>query len=99
MSFGFKNTRVTYQRLVDQVFRQQIGRNVEIYVDDIIIKSLEMVDFVDELEETLATLRDVGLKLNPTKCTFEVSSWKFFGYIISHKGLRTNPEKTQASGP
>lgn len=66
MSFGFKNTRVTYQRLVDQVFRQQIGRNVEIYVDDIVIKSRQMIDFADDLEETLATLRDVWLKLSPT---------------------------------
>lgn len=63
---------------------------------DIVVKSRRMDDFADDLTETLATLRRVGLKLNPAKCTFGVRSGKFLGYIVSHKELRTNLEKTQA---
>lgn len=71
MPFGLKNAGVTYQRLVNKVFRKQIGRNVEIYVDNIVIKSPKMKDYARDLIETLDTLRRIGLKLNPAKCTLE----------------------------
>lgn len=88
--------RKTYQRMVDQVFQHQVRRNIEVYVNDIIIKSRKMDDFADDLEEMLTTLREVDFKLNPAKCTFGVGSGKFLGYIVSHKELRANPKKTQA---
>lgn len=68
--------------------------NIEVYIDDIVIKSHKITDFVGDLEETMKMLRQVGLTLNPTKCTFGVSSGKFLGHIISHLGLKANPEKT-----
>lgn len=68
MPFGLKNAGATYQRLIDEVFRKQIGRNVVIYVDNIIIKSLRMEDYARDLIEILDTLRRIDLKLNLAKC-------------------------------
>ncbi|KAL0405813.1 UNVERIFIED_CONTAM: hypothetical protein Slati_3895200 [Sesamum latifolium] len=71
--FGLKNAGATYQRLVDKIFRPQLGRNMEVYVDDMLIKSKEAHQHVEDLEETFAVLRKYGLKLNPGKCAFGVS--------------------------
>ena len=57
MSFGLKNARATCQRLVNKMFSKQIGRNMEIYVDDMLVKSKEELTHLDDLEETFATLR------------------------------------------
>lgn len=94
MSFGLKNAGATYQHLVDHVFRHQIGRNDLIYVDDIFIKSKIPSDFPKDLIETLEMPR-VGLKLNPSKCSFGVQTEKFLGYRISHLGLGVNPNKVK----
>lgn len=67
---------------------------MEIYVDKIMIKSKQMVDFASDLEKILSSLRRVGLKLNPIKCTYRVKSGKFLGHIFSHMGLNANHEKT-----
>lgn len=67
-------------------------------MDDIVIKSRKMADFVKDLEETLYNRRRVGLKLNPSKCTFGVKSGKFLGHIVSHRGLQGNPEKASVFG-
>ncbi|XP_073064080.1 uncharacterized protein [Primulina eburnea] len=81
MPFGLKNAGATYQRLMDKVFSAQVGRNVEVYVDDILIKSKGLADLIVDLRETFATLRSYGLKLNPQKCTFGVRSGKLLGYM------------------
>ena len=96
MPFGLKNTGVTYQRLVNQIFKKQIGRNVEVYVDDMLVKSREKEDHLDDLRETFNTLRQYHMKLNPSKCAFGVSSGKFLGFIISQRGIEANPEKVRA---
>ena len=67
-----KNAGATYQRLVNYMFRPQIGQNVEVYVDDMLVKSLDEGKHVDDLEETLDTLRQYNMKLNPNKCAFGV---------------------------
>ena len=77
MTFGLKNTGATYQRLVKCMFSQQIGINVEVYVDDMLVKSNDEVDHLDDLRETFNTLRKYKMKLNPTKCVFAISSGKF----------------------
>lgn len=66
---------------------------MEIYVDDIVIKSSWMEDYVHDLMESLSTLRNIGIKLNPAKCTFGVSFGKFLGHVIFSKGLLANPAK------
>ena len=74
MPFGLKNAGATYQRLVNKIFSRQIGRNMEVYVDDMLVKSKEEDTHLDDLKETFATLRQYQMRLNPSKCTFGVSS-------------------------
>ncbi|XP_071712607.1 uncharacterized protein [Rutidosis leptorrhynchoides] len=93
MPFGLKNAGATYQRLVDKVFRKQLGRNLEAYVDDMVIKSPEESTLLTDIQETFNTLRSVNMKLNPKKCSFGVEEGKFLGYYITKKGIIANPEK------
>ena len=83
MPFGLKNVGALYQRLVNHMFHPQIGRNVEVYVDDILVKSLDEERHLDDLQETFDTLRRHQMKLNPNKCVFGVSSGKFLGFMVS----------------
>jgi hypothetical protein len=75
---------------------EQLGRNVEAYIDDIVVKSREARTLIDDLEETFASLRKVDLRLNPKKCVFGVPSGKLLGFLVSHKGIEANPEKVKA---
>ena len=83
MPFELKNVEVTYQRLVNKMFNRQIGRNMEVYVDDILVKSKEELAHLDDLRETFATLKQYQMKLNPSKCVFGVASSKFLGFMVS----------------
>ena len=96
MPFGLKNAGATYQRLVNRLFHDQLGRNMEAYVDDMLVKSLLAEEHPTDLEECFKTLRRFQLKLNPTKCAFGVSAGKFLGYIVHHRGIEVNPEKIKA---
>ena len=96
MPFGLKNAGVTYQRLVNHMFHSQIGRNVEVYVDDMLVKSQDEKIHLDNLQETFDTLRQYNMKLNPSKCAFGVSSGKFLGFMVSHRGIEANSDKIQA---
>ena len=96
MSFGLKNARATYQRLVNHMFRPQIGRNIEVYVDDMLVKSLDEGKHLDDLQETFNTLKRYNMKLNPNKCAFGVALGKFLGFMVSHRGIEGNPEKIKA---
>ncbi|XP_074570551.1 uncharacterized protein LOC141827208 [Curcuma longa] len=96
MPFGLKNVGATYQRLMDRVFEQQRGRNVEVYVDDILIKSEKVAQLTDDISKTFNTLRQYGLKLNPNKCLFGVKGGCFLGYIVTERGIEANPEKVRA---
>ncbi|XP_050233160.1 uncharacterized protein LOC126681656 [Mercurialis annua] len=96
MPFGLKNAGATYQRLVNFMFQDQLGKNVEAYVDDIIVKSLTAEEHAQDLEETFKVLNKFGMKLNPAKCAFGVKAGKFLGYLISQRGIEANPEKIQA---
>ena len=96
MPFGLKNVGATYQRLVNQMFNKQIGRNMEVYVDNMLVKSKEKKDHLDDLKKTFNTLRPYSMKLNPSKCAFGVSSKKFLSFMVSQKGIKANPEKVRA---
>ena len=96
MPFGLKNARATYQRLVNKMFSKQIGRNMEVHVDDMLVKSKEELAHLDDLEETFGTLRQYKMKLNPSKCAFGVASGKFLGFMVSQREIKANPEKVQA---
>ncbi|GKD96379.1 reverse transcriptase domain-containing protein [Tanacetum coccineum] len=93
MPFGLRNAGATYQRLVDKAFHKQIGRNLEVYVDDLVIKSRTEDEIVRDIEETFKTLREINMKLNPKKCTFGVEEGMFLGYKVNSKGLKVCPDK------
>ena len=69
---------------------------MEVYVDDILIKSLYVEDHISHLQQAFSTLRKYNMKLNPAKCSFRVSSGKFLGYIVTHRGIEANPEQIRA---
>ena len=96
MSFGLKNAGATYQRLVNQMFHPQIGRNVEVYVDYMLVKSTREMQHLDDLQETFDTLRQYKMKLNLRKCAFGVASGKFLGFMVSQRGIEANLDKIQA---
>jgi ribonuclease HI len=96
MPFGLKNAGATYQRLVNCMFKDQIGRNIEVYVDDMLVKSRKAEDHLKDLQQTFEVLKRYGMKLNPAKCTFGVSSGKFLGFMVSERGIEANPEKIRA---
>ena len=96
MLFGLKNTGATYQRLVNKVFADKIGRSMEVYMDDMLVKSLTIKQHIKDLADTFASLRLYNMKLNPEKCTFGVEADKFLGFIVSQRGIKINPEKIQA---
>ena len=96
MPFGLKNAGATYQRLMNKMFVHQIGRNVQVYVDDMLVKSLRKDNHLDNLRETFDTLRSYNMKLNPNKCAFGVMAGKFLGFMVSQRGIEVNPEKIRA---
>ena len=83
MSFGLKNAWATYQRLMNKMFTHQIGRNVQVYVDDMLVKILHEKDHLNDLQETFDTLRSYNMKMNPSKCAFGVTAGKFLGFMVS----------------
>ena len=83
MPFRLKNTGATYQRLVNRMFSHQIGRNMKVYVDDMLVKSKDKANHLDDLKERFSTLRKYSIKLNLTKCVFAVASGKFLGFMVS----------------
>nr|KYP69821.1 Retrovirus-related Pol polyprotein from transposon 297 family [Cajanus cajan] len=95
MPFGLKNAGATYQRLMDKVFAEQIGRNLEVYVDDMVIKTKSANDHVRDLEEIFQQVRRYNMRLNPEKCVFGVQGGKFLGFMITCRGIEANPDKCQ----
>ena len=96
MPFGLKNTGAMYQRLMDKVLAPMLGRNVQAYVDDMVVTSLEKSKHVADLEELFVTIARYKLKLNPEKCVFGVEAGKFLGFLLSERGIEANPEKCAA---
>jgi dsDNA-binding SOS-regulon protein len=96
MSFGLKNAGATYQRAIQACFKKQLNKNVEAYVDDVVVKTRNSETLIAELEDTFASLREYRWKLNPNKCVFGVPSGKLLGFIINHHGIEANPEKISA---
>ncbi|XP_074327541.1 uncharacterized protein LOC141665455 [Apium graveolens] len=86
----------TYQRLVNRMFKNQIGRTMEVYVDDMLVKSRVASDHVTHLAEMFNILRRFYMKLNPQKCVFGVELRKFLGFIVNHHGIEANPAKIKA---
>ena len=97
MPFGLKNAAgATYQRLMDKVLAPMLGRNVQAYVDDMVVTSLEKSRHVTDLEELFVTIARYKLKLNPEKCIFSVEAGKFLGFLLWERGIEANPDKCAA---
>ena len=96
MPFGLKNASATYQRLMNRMFAPQIGRNVQVYVDYMLVKSRREEDYLEDLKETFDTLRSYNMKLNLGKCAFGVMAGKFLGFMVSQRGIEANPDKIRA---
>nr|CAE02216.2 OSJNBb0002N06.6 [Oryza sativa Japonica Group]CAH66592.1 OSIGBa0092G14.3 [Oryza sativa] len=96
MPFGLRNAGATFARLVYKVLGKQLGRNVEAYVDDIVVKSRKAFNQAIDLQETFDSLRTAGIRLNPEKCVFGVRAGKLLGFLVSERGIEANPEKIDA---
>ena len=96
MPYGLKSARSTFARAVQIGFEPQLHKNIEAYMDDIVVKTQDKPTLIQDLEETLANLRKINLKLNPEKCVFGVPSGKLLGFFVSHRGIEANPDKLKA---
>ena len=96
MLFGLKNAGTTYQKLMNKMFMNQIGRNVQVYVDDMLVKCRREEDHLEDLRETFDIFHSYNMKLNQSKCTFEVTARKFLGFMVSQRGIEANPDKIRA---
>ena len=93
MPFGLKNAEATYQRLVNRMFQKQIGTTMEVYIDDMLVKSTTAELHITHLSEAFQIMREYNMKLNLAKCAFGVSAGKFLGFIVNNRGIEANPNK------
>jgi hypothetical protein len=96
MPFGLQNTGATYQRMMQNCIRSQIGCTIQVYIDDVVITTRKEESLIDDLTETFDNLNRYKLKLNPTKCSFGVSAGQLLRFLVSARGIEANPEKIQA---
>ena len=93
MPFGLKNAGATYQRLVNRMFHKKIGMSMEVYIDDMLVKSTTAKLHIAHMSEVFQILREYNMKLNPTKCAFGVPARKFLGFIVNNRGIEANLDK------
>ena len=96
MPFGLNNAGATYQRLVNKMFSKQLGRTMEVYIDDMLVKSSRASNHVLQLQECFNILNKFRMKLNPTKCTFGVASGEFLGYLVTERVIKASPKQIAA---
>ncbi|XP_057719474.1 uncharacterized protein LOC130933882 [Arachis stenosperma] len=94
--FGLKNADAIYQRLMDKVFQNQVGRNMEVYVEDMVVKSKNKRNHHSDLEEVFKQLRRYNMRLNSKKCAFRVQGGKFLEFTLTYRGIEANLEKCRA---
>jgi translation initiation factor IF-2 len=95
MAFGLKIGGATYQKCVHIVLENQIGMNVETYIDDIVVKLEKRGNLLDDLKETFDNLHKYKMMFNPKKCIFRVSSGKLLGYMVLSQGIDVDPKKVE----
>ena len=91
MPFDLKNVGETYQRLVTKIFRPLIGKTIEVYIDDMLVKPKERPNHAEHLQEAFELLRAYSMKHNPLKCAFLVSAGRFLGFMVTQRGIEANP--------
>ena len=93
MSFGLKNAGSTYQRMMTRMFESLLGKNIEIYIDDMVVKSKMISEHLGDLQIIFEILRNYKLRLNASKCSFGIGSGKFLGYMVTHRGIEVNSDQ------
>ena len=96
MPFGLKNAGSTYQRMMTKMFEPQLDKNIEVYIDNVVVKSMVVFEHVGDLQSIFEILREHKLRLNASKCSFGVGSGKFLGYMVTHRGIEVNPDQVKA---
>ena len=96
MTFGLKNVGSTYQRMMTKMFESQIGKNIEVYIDDMVVKSKIVSEHIGDLTNIFEILRGHKLRLNAFKCSFGVGSGKFLDYMVTHWGIEVNLDQIKA---
>ena len=96
MPFGLMNAGSTYQRMMTRMFESLLGKNIEIYIDDMVMKSKMVSEHLGDLQVVFEILRSYKLHLNASKCSFGVGSGKFLGYMVTHRGIEVNPDQIKA---
>ena len=96
MPFDLKNAGSTYQRMMTKMFEPQLGRNIEVYIDGMVVKSKVVSEHVENLTSIFGILRKHKLRLNASKCSFGVGSRKFLGYMVTHRGIEVNLDQIKA---
>ena len=96
MPFGLKNAGSTYQRMMTRMFESLLGKTMEIYIDDMVVKSKKASEHLKDLRVVFEILRSHKLRLNASKCSFGVGSGKFLGYMVTHRGIEVNPDQIKA---
>ena len=92
MPLGLKIAGATYQKLVNKMFRDLIRKNMEVYIDDVLVKSFRATDHIAHLGEAFGVLRKHRMMLNPSECIFGVSSGKCLGFLVARRGIDANPD-------
>ena len=96
MPFGLKNAGSTYQRMMTKMFESQMGKNIEVYIDNMVVKSKIVSKHIGDLTNIFEILRGHQLSLNASNCSFGVASSKFLGYMVTHRGIEVNPDQVKA---
>ena len=96
MTFGLKNAGATYQRAMNYIFHDLIGKLVEIYIDDVVVKSTSAGGHLEDLRQVLEYTRKFGLKMNPKKCAFGVSAGQFLGFLVHERGIEIGLKSQEA---
>ena len=96
MSFSLKNAKSTYQRMMTRMFESQLGKNIEIYINDMVVKSKMMSEHLGDLRAIFEILKKYKFRLNASKCSFGVGSGKFLGYMVIHRGIEVNFDQIKA---
>ena len=95
MPFGLKNAGATYQKLVNKIFKELIRKTMEVYIDDILVKSLKAVDHINHLKKAFGVLQKYRMMINPSKCILGVFSGKFLDFLVTKRGIEANPNQIQ----
>ena len=96
MTFGLKNDGATYQRAMNYIFHDLIGKLVEIYIVDVVVKSASAGGHLEDLRQVLERTRRFGLRMNPKKCAFGVSAGQFFGFLVHKRGIEIGLKSQEA---